>query len=118
MQCNHNPGGRDWLSMQNGVTGIHPFCDKCGTVKNISSDKGMKLGYFISSLSMLRKKLGYIGYYVSDAQMRLISNELEGREEFQDLWWVTFTRQKELYVDTVQKYVKVSPELIEESVTI
>ncbi len=118
MECNHNPGGRDWLSMQNGVMGVHPFCDKCGIVKNISSDRGKKLGYFIRSLSGLRKKLDYVGYHVSDAQIRLISNELEDREEFTDNWWVTFSRQKELYVNTVQKYVKVSPDLIEESVSI
>lgn len=116
MECNHNPGGRDWLSMQNGVIGIHPFCDNCGTVKNISSDRGKKLSYFISSLSSLRKKLGYVGYHVSDAQIRLISNELESREEFQDLWWVTFSRQKELFVSIVQKYVKVSTDLIEENI--
>ncbi|MFO7967360.1 MAG: hypothetical protein R6U44_07155 [Archaeoglobaceae archaeon] len=115
MQCEHNPGGRDWLSMQNGVIGIHPFCDNCGTVKNISSDRGKKLSYFIRSLSSLRKKLRYVGYHVSDAQMRLISNELESREEFQDLWWVTFSRQKELFVSIVQKYFKVSPDVIEEN---
>ncbi|MFP3910305.1 MAG: hypothetical protein ACLFVX_10675 [Archaeoglobaceae archaeon] len=116
MYCQHAPGGRDWLSMQNGVMGVHPFCGECGTVKNVSSDRGKKLGYFIRCLSGLRNKLDYVGYHVSDAQIRLICNELEGREEFQDLWWVTFSRQKEIYVNTVQKYVRVSQELIEESV--
>ncbi len=116
MYCQHNPGGHDWLSMQNGVAGIHPFCDKCGVVKNISSDKGKKLSYFISSLSRLRQNLQKLGYHVSDAQVRLISNELEEKEEFGDLWWVTFSHQKRVYVNTVQKYVKVSPDVIEESI--
>jgi len=98
--------------MQNGTMVIHPYCGDCGTVKNVSSDRGRKLGYFITSLSRLKKRLGNKGYRVTDVQIRLISKELEEFPEFTDYWWITFSRQRELFVEIVRKYIRVSPQAI------
>lgn len=99
--------------MQNGVAKLHPYCNKCGTVKNISSDKGKKISYFVATLSSLRKILERKGYKISDAQIRLIVKELSEVEGFEDAWWMTFSRQKEIFISTVRKYVKVSRDVIE-----
>ncbi len=99
--------------MQNGVLKLHPYCNKCGTMKNVSSDKGKKISYFVASLSKLRKILEKKGYKISDAQIRLIVKELREVEGFEDTWWITFSKQKEIFISIVGKYVKVSRDVIE-----
>jgi len=98
--------------MQNGVVKLHPYCSNCGTLKNVSSDKGKKISYFIMALSRLRKILNERGYKVSEAQIRLIVKELS-ETDFDDVWWITFSKQKEIFIQTVQKYIRVSRDLLE-----
>ena len=112
--CVHEAKERDWARMQNGVMKLHPYCGNCGTLKNVSSDRGKRMGYFIAALSRLRKTLEKKGYKVSDAQIRLIVKELSERE-FDDIWWITFSKQKEIYISTVRKYVRVSTDTVEAS---
>ncbi len=114
MQCEHESNKKDWAKMQNGVMKLHPFCNGCGTLKNVSSDRGKKLSYFVIALSRLRKILGEKGYKVSEAQIRLIVKELSEIEGFDDVWWITFSRQREIFIQTVRKYIKVSRELLEQ----
>ncbi len=99
--------------MQNGILKLHPYCNKCGTVKNVSSDKGKKISYFVASLSELRKILAKRGYKISDVQIRLIIKELGEIDGFDDTWWITFSKQKEIFISTVKKYVRVSEDVIE-----
>jgi hypothetical protein len=113
MKCDHKSNKKDWVEMQNGILKLHPYCDKCGVIKNISSDRGKKISYFVMALSRLRKTLESRGYKVSDAQIRLIVKELMEIEGFEDTWWITFSKQKEIFTNVVQKYVKVSRDLIE-----
>jgi len=82
-------------------------------VKNVSSDKGKKISYFVASLSNLRKILEKRGYRISDAQIRLIVKELSGVDGFDDTWWMPFSKQKEIFILIVRKYVRVSREVIE-----
>ena len=113
MQCVHESNRKDWAKMQNGVMKLHPYCNKCGTLKNVSSDRGKKISYFVMALSRLRKILNERGYKVSEAQIRLIVKELSEIEGFDDIWWITFSKQKEIFIQTVQKYIRVSRELLE-----
>ena len=113
MQCVHESNRKDWAKMQNGVMKLHPYCNKCGTLKNISSDRGKMLSYFIMALSRLRKILNERGYKVSEAQIRLIVKELSEVEGFDDIWWITFSKQKEIFIRIVRKYIRVSRELLE-----
>ena len=102
--------------MENGVIKPHPYCRKCGTIKNISSDRGKKMGYFIVVLSNLKKELESKGYKISEAQMRNITNELSRIDGFDDVWWITLSKQKEIFIKVVRKYVKVSERVIERHV--
>ncbi len=113
MRYVHESDRKDWAKMQNGVMKLHPYCSKCGTLKNISSDRGKKISYFIVALSKLRKILKKRGYKVSDVQIRLIVKELSEIEGFDDVWWITFSKQKEIFVQIVQKYIRVSREFLE-----
>ena len=113
MQCVHESNRKDWAKMQNGVMKLHPYCNKCGTLKNVSSDRGKKISYFIMALSRLRKILNERGYKVSEAQIRLIVKELSEVEGFDDIWWITFSKQKEIFISIVRKYIRVSRDLLE-----
>jgi hypothetical protein len=113
MLCKHELGKREWARMQNGVMKLHPLCRNCGTLKNISSDRGRGIGHFIIALSKLRKILAKRGYRISDAQIRLIAKELSEIDGFTDTWWVTFSKQKEIFIKVVQKYVRVTTEVVE-----
>ncbi|RLI86673.1 MAG: hypothetical protein DRO98_05060 [Archaeoglobales archaeon] len=110
--CLHeNSPEKDWLPVNNGVLRLHPYCIKCGVVKNVSSDKGKKIGYFINSLSRLREFLESRGYKVSQAQIRLIIKELES-EGLQDTYALSFSHQKEAFVEIAKKYIRVSEDVI------
>jgi hypothetical protein len=113
MLCVHESNRKDWAKMQNGVMKLHPYCNKCGTLKNVSSDRGKKISYFVMALSRLKKILEERGYKVSEAQIRLIVKELSEIEGFEDVWWITFSKQKEIFIRIVQKYIRVSRELLE-----
>ena len=113
MQHVHESDEKDWAKMQNGVMKLHPYCSKCGTLKNISSDRGKKMNYFIIKLSKLRKILKKRGYKVSKVQIRLIAKELSEIEGFDDVWWITFSKQKEIFIQIVQKYIRVSRDFLE-----
>mgnify|MGYP000097140405 CR=1 FL=1 len=110
--CEHSEKRGDWLRMQNGIMKPHPYCSKCGIVKNVSSDRGKKFSYFVVSLSKLRKILKNKGYKVSEIQIRLIINELKKHDGFEDIWWITFSKQKEIFIETVGKYIRISKDLI------
>ncbi len=109
MPCSH-VSSKDsiWEKTEFHAVKLHPFCIKCGTLKNVSSSKGKKLGYFISVLSKLKNYCK-----ISEAQLRLIAKELESSEDFCDLWWVSYERQKKIFINIVKRYVKVNTEVIE-----
>ncbi len=113
MSCEHESKRAEWINMQNGIMMLHPFCERCGTFKNISSDRGMKLEYFISRLTKIKNVLRCMGYKVSEAQIRLIIKELAEMDGFSDTWWITYTKQKEIFVSVVKKYINVSKSFIE-----
>ena len=109
----HEHGGKDWANLPNGIVKLHPYCRRCGTFKNVSSDRGKSIGFFVAVLYKLKSYLGKRGYKISEAQIRLITKELEKMEDFNDLWWITFSKQKDIFIDVVRKYVKVSKDILE-----
>ncbi len=111
VKCRHEQSrSGEWLHMNN-VVKKHPYCEKCGYVKNLSSDRGRKVSYFVGILHKMKKELEKRGYKISKAQMRLIFRELP--EDFGDTWSITYSAQKEMFVEAVTKYVKVSRDFVE-----
>ncbi len=113
MPCKHVSERSDWSKMPNGIMKLHPYCKSCGTVKNVSSDRGRKMSHFVIMLSKIRQVLKERGYKVSEAQIRLITKELSEVEGFDDTWWKTYSKQKEIFISIIRKYIKVSKEILE-----
>jgi len=110
--CLHQSSAeKDWLPSSNGLLGKHPFCQNCGVVKVVSSDRGKDVGYFINSLSELRKFLERKGYKISKAQIRLIIKEFE-EGDLNDTYSTPFSQQKEVFIDLVKRYINVSRDLV------
>ncbi len=110
--CSHMSSSRkSWLPLTIGLLKLHPYCEKCGAVKNVSSDKGKNTGYFVNSLNELKRFLEKKGYKVSQSQIRLIVKEFEGKG-LNDVYSVSFSMQKNEFVKIVKKYIRVSEETI------
>lgn len=117
VRCCHDSCGREdriWLpknviaSDDMGFTGsngksddiaLHYWCVLCGCVKNISDDRPKKMGYWINILSRISKNCK-----VSQSQKRLVVKELESYEYFDDMYGITGSSQREVFVKVVKKY--------------
>ncbi len=75
------------------------------TTYSPSYERGRRIGYFVNSLSKLKKDLESRDYKISQAQMRLIIKELQKISDFEKM---DFKKQKEIYASIVGKYVNVA----------
>jgi hypothetical protein len=82
---------------------LHPWCVRCGLIKNISDDKPKEIGYWMNILSRISYQ-----FSIAQCQKRLIAKELDSCEEFEDLYGITGSSQKEMFVRTIQKYCSLS----------
>jgi dsDNA-specific endonuclease/ATPase MutS2 len=103
---------RVWLPINTDASETlkHPFCKHCGAVRNLSRDRATDLGYFMNILSLMkrsnRKKI------ITDVQIRLISKELMGVDDFNDKYWMRRSIQEALFISAVNKYCKLSQNYI------
>jgi len=114
MKCEHKSCGNKekvWLPhvSREAEYGLksHPYCIHCGAVKNISSDMPKRTGYYINVLSQIRKN-----YRISDVQTRLILNELNSKEDFDDPYWTTGFAQEQIFVLALKKYSSIPESII------
>jgi len=106
-KCQHENCGREhriWLP--DGVSfwkevELHPWCVHCGQIKNISDDRGKKIGFWINMLSSLDHHLP-----LTQVQKRLIIQDLVNHDGFSDLYAVTQSAQKELFISLIQKFTR------------
>jgi len=110
MKCEHKSCGskeKVWLPyiLRKAEYGLksHPYCVHCGAVKNISTDMPKRIGYYINVLSEIRKS-----FRISDAQVRLIVNELSSKEDFEDPYWTTGFAQEKMFLASLKKYCNLS----------
>ena len=106
--CNHENCGKEkqvWLPTKvdkNSEIVMHPYCKHCGLVKNLSDDRPHSVGYWINILSRIASQ-----FSLKKVQKRLISNDLNNHECFNDLYGITGTAQKELFISIIKKYCKI-----------
>ncbi len=106
MKCGHKSCGNKekvWLpykdrEVEHGLK-VHSYCIHCGAVKNISGDFPRRIGFYINILSVLRKN-----YRISEAQIRLVINELNKVEDFEDSYWTTGFAQEMIFSGLLKKY--------------
>jgi len=113
MTCSHELKQKDWLPSDNEILKLHPYCSKCGSVKNISSMGAVSAGFFANILARMKADFDKKGYRISQTQIRLVMKELEAREAF-DKFSLSFEAQKMIFIDVVSKYIKISRWKIEE----
>lgn len=111
--CAHESHRTDWLPMlgkRHELTlAPHPFCDRCGLVRNIGPDRPRKLGFYTDVLSKLE---GYLEnehsrggrHKLIEAQKRLIVKEMEEDELFQDLYGAKGSAQEDKFVEIFRKF--------------
>ena len=80
----------------------HSYCIHCGVVKEISSKKAKRMGYYMNILA----RLG-----ITKVQIRLIAKELESMD-FDDAYFMTRHEQEEIFINVVQKHSKVPEDRI------
>ena len=115
MVCMHvssAPSRGDWLPI---VTHIgydnhlrkHPYCEICGTVKNIGGDKAKSIGYYTDVLIAIREHINNRHNLMpkfTQTQIRLIAKELESNELFTDTYGSNIDVQRDKFIDEVKKY--------------
>ena len=115
--CQHQSCGREqriWVPMdhlQYSEVRAHPWCVQCGEIKNISDDQGKKLGYWLNILSRLSQQ-----YTITQVQRRLISKTLSDDADFQNLFGITGTDQKEVFIQIVSQFTHIAKKDLETNI--
>ncbi|MFW6185380.1 MAG: hypothetical protein ACOC5C_01755 [Halobacteriota archaeon] len=102
---------REWLPGDNGLLKKHPYCVRCGTVKNISSDRGKKTGYFVNVIHSIKEHMERKDYIVTQAHTRLIIKEFEERG-LGDSYSLRYSTQRKVFTELVKKYLRVSEDTV------
>ncbi len=89
----------------------HPFCIRCGMVKNIGSDRAIGRGYFINVISQMEKHLKIPG---SSVRMRLVFKDLEKIEDFDDGYSMSKYAQEKVFISIVKKYFQIPERTIQQ----
>ena len=89
----------------------HPFCIRCGMIKNIGPDKAKGKGYFINVISKIEKHIKIPG---STVRMRLVVKELEKIEDFSDLFSMSKYNQDKVFISIIKKYYQIPNRIIQQ----
>jgi hypothetical protein len=118
MKCDHIDCGNTenvWLPYivreQPIILKSHPFCIRCGMVKNIGSDRAIGRGYFINVISQMEKHLKIPG---SSVRMRLVVKDLEKIEDFDDGYSMSKYAQEKVFINIVKKYYQIPDRTIQQ----
>ena len=109
---------RLWLDRERrspASAALHPYCVRCGTVKDLTLPRARPLGFYLAGLAHLRDCLERSTLHTKLAQVQshLISKRLAASGEFEDPYGTPGQLQLEAYVDAVRS---VRPDLDEELV--
>lgn len=116
LKCDHiDCGTRDKIWLPHKVRDLpkglksHPFCIKCGMVKNIGSDRAVGSGYFINVISRIEK---YIKIPGASVRMRLLVKDLEKIEDFEDTYSMSRFEQEKVLINLIKKYYQIPEKTI------
>lgn len=88
----------------------HPYCTRCGMVKNIGSDRAKSSGYYMNILSKMEKHLATPGAKV---RMRLVAKELDKLEDFNDKYSMSSYNQEKTFTNIVKKYFQIPESVVQ-----
>lgn len=114
MECFHESYDHDWLPLykkrrSESVLAPHPYCYKCGVVRNVGPDRAKKVGYYVEVLSEVKRYLKNEHdkggkHKLTEAQKRLMVKEMQKDEVFHDLYGNLASAQEDRFVEILQKY--------------
>ena len=108
-KCTHQSCGKDkrvWLPDDlyfGSDVKLHPWCINCGVVKNISDDRGHKIGYWMNVLTRISNR-----YSLKQVQKRCIAKELTSHECFNDSYFINCSMQKKIFTSIVKNYSNIN----------
>lgn len=111
--CEHECEGNDWLPLlknrKKDLLALHPYCDRCGLVRNIGPDRAKKLGHYVEVLSEIERYLRHESKKggrgkLTESQKRLVVKKMEEDEIFKDLYGTISPAQEDRFVDIVLEY--------------
>ena len=79
----------------------HPYCTECGLVKNLSSEKPRKIGFYVNIITSLKED-----FKLAQAQIRLMALDMK-KYDIDDEYGMDRHQQEELFIKIVQKYANV-----------
>lgn len=110
--CPHKSRDYDWLPMlmekKSLTLAPHPYCEKCGLVRNVGPDKPRKVGFYMDVLSRIEKHLKREHdkggkYKLTETHKRLIVKKIQDEEVFFDLYGVMASTQEEKFIDIIKE---------------
>ena len=109
---------RLWLDRERrspASAALHPYCVRCGTVKDLTLPRARPFGFYLAGLGRLREVLerSLIHPKLAQVQGRLIAQRMAASGEFDDPYGTPGRRQLEAYAEAVRA---VRPDLDEELV--
>ncbi len=98
---------RVWLAKDGGSSASaakHPYCVRCGTVRNLTWPKAKPLGYYLSGVAALKEYLerSPIHPKLARVQGHLITTRLAARHEFEDPYGVSGQAQIDAYLGVIR----------------
>lgn len=111
--CTHQScgyGERLWLPTAEDTRSDarpHPWCVRCGLLKNISDDRPKKLGYWMNILAKISHD-----FSLKQCQRRLLSKQIADMDCFHDLYGVTFSSQQQVFLSSLKKLIRVNEQAV------
>ncbi|MEF8849068.1 MAG: hypothetical protein V5A68_08065 [Candidatus Thermoplasmatota archaeon] len=116
-KCGHKLCGREkrvWIPCGDDNSRSiekHPWCTRCGLVKNISEDRPHKMGYWMNLLSFLSEVFDF-----TQVQKRLMAREIQQNEYLDDDFGAFGSSQKESFKNIICRYSKIDKRTIEQKI--
>lgn len=106
------PSTWPWLPTRKGGPMVqHPFCEVCGLIKAIGSERPLKQGGIVNLVAALSERFTATGRKVTEAQRRLINKKLTALQ-VEDTFAYTRASQLAVFVQVFGDYTGVPKDIV------
>jgi hypothetical protein len=86
----------------------HPYCIECGLIKNLSSERPRRIGFFMNVIAELGKR-----HKIAQVQIRLIALEME-KQSLDDIFGMDRLQQEKLFIEITTRILNVPKKAVKE----